>query len=232
MNIKSLTLTIISVAAAVAAAQPAVQAQEAETRHSSARWDFAPNVWKKETMQLPRNHGYESGPAVNVRSGSVPKSNMLGLDPNYLAKAPAPMAAPLVHINHAVSAVPIAAKPKNPLEAFQHAFGKPISAAPPMVASLPQGLPALPGQPLAAPTSAGKRVAAHRIPTQSHSANLNGKLLTPQHRTGQSAGSPAALPTIASYGSKFFTPGAFSPTAGSGTSTSATVNARLLNRGR
>jgi hypothetical protein len=230
MNIKSLTLTIISVAAAVAAAQPAVQAQE-EKRTPSARWDYAPNVWKKETMQLPRNHGYESGPAVNVRSGSVPRSNMLGIDPNYLAKAPAPMAAPLIHVSHAVSAVPIvpiAAKPKNPLEAFQHAFGHPISATPPMVASLPQGLPALPGQPLAAPTS--KTVSARHLPIRSHSANLNGKLLTPQHRYGQSAGSPAALP-IASYPTGVgFTPGAFSPRAGSGTSTNAVVNGRIIRR--
>ncbi len=228
MNIKSLTLTIISVAAAVAAAQPAVQAQE-ERRTPSARWDFAPNVWKKESIPMP--HGYNSAPVANVRSGAVPSSKMFGLDPNYLAKAPAPMAAPLIHVNHAVSAIPIAAKPKNPLEAFQHAFGKPISAAPPMVASLPQGLPALPGQPLAAPTSAGKAVSAHRLPTRSHTANLNGKLLTPQHRTGQSAGSPAALP-IASYGSNFFTPGAFNPasSAGSGTSTNAVVNGRIIRR--
>ncbi len=225
MNIKALTLSIISVAAAVAASSPA-QAQEAEQRRPSARWDFAPNVWKKETLPMPR--GYNAPAPVAVRSGAVPGKSMLGLDPSYLAKAPpapAPMPAPLVRVNQAVSAVPIAVKPASPLEAFQKAFGKPVSAAPVMVAAAPQGMSATP----AAVGPSTRSVAARRIPSRSANSNLNGRLLTPQRHTGLAA-RPAA--PIASYGSSFFSPVPFNPaSAGSGSSTSATVSGRIYKPG-
>lgn len=224
MNIKALTLSIISVAAAVAASTPA-QAQEAgEAPRPNARWSFAPNVWKKETIQMPR--GYNApAPMAAVRSGAVPGKSMLGLDPSYLAKAPAPMPAPLVRVNQAVSAVPIAVKPASPLEAFQKAFGKPVSATPAaLVASAPQAMSAVPAS---TSPSASRQVSAHRIPSVRHSSNLNGKVLTPQHRTGLAA-RPAA--PIQSYGSSFFSPVPFNPaSAGSGSSTSATVSGRIYH---
>lgn len=223
MNIKALTLSIISVAAAVAASTPA-QAQEAgEAPRPNARWSFAPNVWKKETIQMPR--GYNApAPMAAVRSGAVPGKSMLGLDPSYLAKAPAPMPAPLVRVNQAVSAVPIAAKPASPLEAFQKAFGKPVSATPAaLVASAPQAMSAVPAS---TSPSASRQVSAHRIPTRRPSANtgVSGRLLTPQHRA-------AAVPAIANYGSLGFTPGGFTPTAGSsGNGATTSVRATLWNR--
>jgi hypothetical protein len=231
MNIKALTLSIISVAAAVAASQPA-QADEEARRPPSARWEYAPNTWRKETAITP--HRWETpAPAVAVRSGAVPTGNMLGLDKTFLAKAPpAPpalprlVAPPMVVARQQVSAVPIAVKPTTPMEAFSKAFGRPVSATPPvpMMAALPQSLPAAP-----APLAASKPAAVHHVPSHRASSNLNGKLLTPQHRYGQSAGAPAALPTVASYGNKFFAPGAFTPTAGSGSNTSAVVNGRILS---
>jgi hypothetical protein len=48
-----------------------VEQTEGERRRPSARWDFAPNIWKKETIPVPR--GYNS------------EKNYLGLDPNYLS---------------------------------------------------------------------------------------------------------------------------------------------------
>lgn len=221
MNIKALTLSIISVAAAVAASSPA-QAQEAgEQRRPSARWDFAPNVWKKETIPMPRGYNAPAPAAVAaVRSGSVPGKSMLGLDPTYLAKAPAPLSAPLVRVNQAVSAVPIA-KSNSPLEAFKAAFGKPISVAPTMVAAAPQALSATPASTL---PSAGRSVSARPLHRPlSRSTAGTAKLLTPQHRA-------AAAPAIANYGSLGFTPGAYTPSAGSGMSTNTAVNGRIIRR--
>jgi hypothetical protein len=228
MNIKALTLSIISVAAAVAASQPA-QADEEARRPPSARWEYAPNTWRKE--EAPKRGRWDTpAPAVAVKSGAVPSRSMLGVDPGFLAKLPPapprPVAPPLVVARQQVSAVPIAVKPTTPMEAFSKAFGRPVSATPvaPMMAALPQGLPAAP-----APLTASKPVSVHHVPSHRASSNLNGKLLTPQHRYGQSAGAPAALPTVASYGNKFFAPGAYTPTAGSGSNTSAVVNGRILN---
>ncbi|CAN5559544.1 hypothetical protein BH10CYA1_BH10CYA1_25930 [soil metagenome] len=221
MNIKALTLSIISVAAAVAASSAPAQAQE-ERRPPSARWEFAPNTWRKDSIQMPRGYNAPAPAAIAaVRSGAVPGKSMLGLDPAYLAKAPAPMAAPLIHVNQAVSAVPIAVKPANPLEAFQRAFGRPVSAAPTMVASAPQGMSATPASTL--PST--RNVSAHRIPSRRPSVNTGvaGRLLTPQHRA-------AAVPAIANYGSLGFTPGAFTPTAGSGTSTRTSVAGTIIRR--
>lgn len=193
MNIKALTLSIISVAAAVAASSAPAQAQE-ERRPPSARWEFAPNTWRKETIQMPR--GYNApAPAVAVRSGSVPSASNIFGDKSYITKAPpAPMPAPLVRVNQAVSAVPIA-KSNSPLEAFKAAFGKPISAAPPMVAALPQGLPAAP--PAALP-SAARNVSAHRLPSRRPSVSTNTAIKMLPKRSA-----PAA---IANYGSLGFTP--------------------------
>lgn len=219
MNIKALTLSIISVAAAVAASAPA-QAQEAEPRRPSARWDYAPNVWRKETIPMPR--GYNAAPQTAVRSGAVPSRNVLGLDPTYLAKAPAPMPAPLVRNTQAVSAVPIN-KPSAPLEAFKAAFGKPISAAPPMVAALPQGMSAAPASTM---PSAAKSVSAHLRPRStpvSHSTGVAARLMTPQHR-------PAPVPAVANYGSLGFTPGSIVPSSGStGSGATTSVRATLWN---
>ncbi|HEY9683510.1 MAG TPA: hypothetical protein V6C86_18170 [Oculatellaceae cyanobacterium] len=221
MNIKALTLSIISVAAAVAASAPA-QAQEAEPRRPSARWDFAPNVWKKETIPMPR--GYNAAPQAAVRSGAVPSKNVLGLDPTYLAKAPAPMPAPLVRNTQAVSAVPI--KSNAPFEAFKAAFGKPISASPtPMIASAPQSLPAIPAT--AAPSSS-RAVSGHIRPRPvSHAATgVSGRLMTPQHR-------PAPVPAVANYGSLGFTPGPMVPSSGSsGSGATTSVRATLWNNHR
>lgn len=217
MNIKALTLSIISVAAAVAASAPA-QAQEGP-QAGGARWHFAPNYYKIEQPNLPR--GYNAPAPANVRSGAVPGKSMLGLDPGYLAKAPAPMPAPLVRNTTSVAAVPLKS---SPLEAFQKAFGKPISAAPtPMIASAPQSLPPIPA---AAAPSASRSVSArpiHRSPIRATSG-LNGKLLTPQHR-------PAPAQAVANYGSFGFTPGPMVPTSGStGSGASTSVSAKLYRR--
>ncbi|MBS1956276.1 MAG: hypothetical protein JST89_18970 [Cyanobacteria bacterium SZAS-4] len=220
MNIKALTLSIISVAAAVAASSPA-QAQEGP-QAGGARWHFAPNYFKLEQPNLPR--GYNAPTPSAVRSGSVPKASSLLGDPAYLAKAPAPMPAPLVRVNQAVSAVPIAVKPASPLEAFQKAFGKPVSAAPVMVAAAPQGMSAMPASTL---PSANKSVAGHIRPRSNATTGLHGVLKTPQHRPGLAA-RPAA--PISSYGSSFFSPVPFNPaSAGSGSSTSATVSGRIYH---
>jgi hypothetical protein len=223
MNIKALTLSIISVAAAVAASQPA-QADEEARRPPSARWEYAPNTWRKETA--PSHRWETSAPAVAVRSGAVPSKNMLGVDPSFLAKAPPPpprfVAPPMQVARQQVSAVPIAVKPTTPMEAFSKAFGRPVSATPvaPMMAALPQSLPAAP-TPIAA-----SRPAVHHVPRTSSS--LNGKVLPQPHRYGQTAPAARALP-IASYGNNYFAP-AFTPTAGSGNSTSTAVKATIIPR--
>lgn len=63
--------------------QPNYDQSEGEPRRPSARWDFAPNVWKKETMLIPR--GYSGG------------RNILGLDPAYLQRRTPPRAVNSVH---------------------------------------------------------------------------------------------------------------------------------------
>lgn len=220
MNIKALTLSIISVAAAVAASTPAHAQEAGEAPRPSARWVYAPNVWKKETIQMPR--GYNApAPMANVRSGSVPRASSLLGDPTYLAKAPAPMPAPLVRVNQAVSAVPIAVKPASPLEAFQKAFGRPVSATPAaLVASAPQAMSAVPAS---TSPSASRQVSAHRIPTRRTSASTSTAIkMLPK---------PRVAPAIANYGSLGFTQGAYTPTTGSsGSGATTSVRATLWNR--
>ncbi|HEY9678457.1 MAG TPA: hypothetical protein V6C76_10640 [Drouetiella sp.] len=213
MNIKALTLSIISVATAVAASQPA-NAQD----RPSARWDFAPNVWKKESIAMPR--GYNAPTPAAVRAGSMPTKNSLLGDPGFLAKAPT---APLIHVNQQVAAVPLPKPAPNPFEAFKNAFGKPISSTPMIAQSLP---------PMSVPAVSANKgvhaVLAHK--PVSVGTGVHGVLHS--HRPVGATAKPAALPPVANYGNTGYRPGAFTPTAGSGSnmSTSANVSGVLLPR--
>lgn len=220
MNIKSFTLTIISLAVAgIAVAQPTL-AQEG--KRPSPRFDFAPNTWKQEQPNVPKRWCAPT-PMANVRSGGVPSRAAFGIDPTFLAKAPPPtsfstLATPVRIMNTTPKLLP---QPQVNA-AFHPSFGRAATLAPPLVAAVPQGLAAQPST--ARPMSSSKsslsgRLMPHHI---AHSkVGVSGRLLTPQH--------PAQ--SVASYGQGIgYVPGSFVPTpvSGSGMGTNSVVHGRII----
>jgi hypothetical protein len=76
---------ILNIAGALALSLMSTLPSQAEP--GSARFSFAPNVWKQEQARMPQ-------PEHSVRDGSVPVgSKFLGLDPQMLAKPKLPQVA-------------------------------------------------------------------------------------------------------------------------------------------
>ncbi|MBI4533777.1 MAG: hypothetical protein HY711_07495 [Candidatus Melainabacteria bacterium] len=109
--------------------------QSARAEGSSARFHFAPNVWKAEGAPKPASRAVE--PMHSVRSGSVPRSaSFLGLNPQLLSK-PAPQV-PLPQIEVASIVPQVAPQVAVPKAEFKTAFGKPVgSTSAPIVANAP-----------------------------------------------------------------------------------------------
>lgn len=198
-----LLVSLVTLSAVVTSMQSA-SAQEANTR--GARFNFAPNIYRTEASRVPK--GYNAEPVHNVRAGSVPSSNLLGLDPSILAK-PAPLP-PVVAAHPAMPMVSAQAFVPKANANFNPMFGKPMVAQLP--APVPQQAVALPIQ--------MKPVAAASAPTaKRHVATtaLSGRLLKPKYRQVRPA---SAAPGVASYGNNFgYTPGAYLPSSGMSTQT-------------
>jgi len=220
MKAKFFTIAIISTAAAgatlLSTADPAMA--------QGARFAFEPNVYGTEKFK--RRHAYV-GPQHAVHRGAVP-SNMLGIDPTFVAKAPPPAPIPQV-LPVMTAATPRILPSQLPRVTgqFQESFGKPAqpkalvaNQAPAM--SVPKQLSAPPAQ------QASKSVAARLGPRTHHNAtrSVNAKLA---RRPAPSAAS--ATPKIASYGNnKFYSPGGHTPAStGSGSRTDASVYGKVLH---
>ncbi len=219
LSISSLTLVTL---AACACTLP-VSAQESAR---GARFNFAPNVWKSESTRLPKDNYVE--PVHSVRAGSVPKGNILGLDPEILAKpAPQPAAVPIVAARPVATTVtPQWSQPKT---SFNPAFGKPGDLTHQPIASLPAPAPQ---QAMARPLMPVKPAATTHAPVAKHHINtaINGRLIK-QPRTAAPA--PAlASPAVASYGKNFgYVPGPFLPNEATGSmSAQAEVRGRVIHK--
>jgi hypothetical protein len=114
-------LSLVAFATTAAFAQPAA--------HAGPRFEFEPNVWKKESIG-PRSSWTPAPAAATVRSGSTPSaSSMLGIPLASIKRAPAPApvhAAPVAQPNIMAQLMPAQ---------FNNAFGKPAAQAMPMTAS-------------------------------------------------------------------------------------------------
>jgi hypothetical protein len=234
MNIKSLTLTIISLTAATVAVSQPVLADDEEreaAKEGGMRWHFPKSTYRIETNPMPARSN--DSPAAAVRSGAVPTQNSL-IPSNMLAKAPPPMPmpnfAPPVMTQPAVSAKMFGTAPKiiPPQQAqipaaFKAAFGKPLAVTTPVVASVPT--PAQAPAMTARPSAPLKSIPVRRTVA----SNLSGRLLNP-HKSTPIGRAATQLPAITSYGSnQAYTPGSFSLAPGSGSSTSTAVNGVLLH---
>lgn len=222
MNVKT---AIFSTTIAIIAASSAIQSADAQ----GARFKYAPNVYKIEESRLPAGYGQPAAAAHNPHSvthGSMPKGNsLLGIDPTMLAARPkpAPRVAPIAQTQ--LSGIPSFTNVVPMLNPFapvanKGQFGQPLNV-PPVVASLP---------PQAAKPQTSKP------PAPAASSNVSGKLRTPARANTAVAGrmvKPRALaakqgPAIQSYGNNnFYSVGSTAPTGG-GTSTSTSVNGRIL----
>jgi hypothetical protein len=222
MNIKTLTLSIITLAAAGSAVSQPVLAQ-------GARFDFAPHQWAVEKPGQPTSR--YTAPVGNVRSGAVPHgSSFLGLDPGVLSK-PAPVVAPIAQTIVAprttfTSVVPRMI-PQVPA-AFKSAFGQPISPTTPVIAQAATPQPPLTVRPISSSKSVGARLLKPSVANKS----VSGQLLNHKRTIARSAGPALAMPAkhIDSYGNNVgYIAGPFIPTmTGGGMSSSATVSGRLM----
>lgn len=213
MKISFLSLAILAVAATGTLSAQEVSAQEGGQR-PGARFQYAPNVFRMEQPRLPK--GYGAPEASSIRSGSVPSSNMLGLDPQVLQR-PQPQVAARPAANHVAGQAFI---PKAvPQVAFNPAFGSafPAQPMPAMAAPAAQAMAraAAPAKAPVAARSAGRR---HSVST-----GVRGKLKTPIHHS-----TPAMAAT---YGPGFgYTQGGHLPSQSGGSmSTNTAVSGRFLN---
>ncbi len=219
MNIKFLTLSIVTVAATIGTSSQSAQAQ-------GARFQYEPNVWGSEVharRAASRTPQQQVAPH-SVMPGAMPRSsNFLGVSPNFLTKAPAPkpilvpetvvVARPTVH-QPVQPQVPIVAQQQQ-LTPFNSLFGSPKSAS-------PVTQPAAHATPAASQLPASKPAPIHHRPTH-RAQNLHGKLLPPKQAV------PAvATPQIANYGNQFYASG--SGVNGVGQHSSATVTGTVIRR--
>lgn len=216
----SLTVILISVAAS------SWQSASAQESRAGARFNYAPNIWKAESARVPKGYGEYAEPAHNVRSGAVPSSNMLGVDPSMLEK-PAPP--PQVAATPAMTSVtPSMSIPKTNAT-FNPAFGKPQgvvaqSVPPAMPASVPVVKPqtAKPAQAKPVVASAAPAPRHHSV---SHTA-VSARLMPPALNNVVPA---HATPAVASYDKNFgYVPGAYLPSNTGGGEARASVKARLM----
>lgn len=192
-----------------------MQAASAQEGGRGARFNFAPNVWKSESVRMPKGYGAPE-PVHNVRAGAVPSSNVLGLDPSMLAKpAPPP---PVVAARPVMTAVTPAMFIPKTNATFNPMFGSP------KVAHLP---PSVPQQAVAMPI-AMKPVAANRAPVAVRRSTAVAAVLK---RPRFHAPVPASSAVAASYPTGFgYSPGPLLPSTARATSTSTALNGRLLTK--
>lgn len=224
----------LSIFTAIVVGMVSAQGAMAQEQQRGARFNFAPNIWKAEEPRIPNGRYAPQAPAHAVKHGSMPQSSNFLLDPSMI---PTPVrqepAAPVV----ATRVTPRISVPSTnyamPKSNYQPEFGKPLSAPPMAVASLPT-TPAMAPKPQAAQAPiakpAFKPTATTRIASAPHrhhvQTGVNGKLLTRPRSVGQ-----AATPAVASYGKNFgYQPGGYLPTqTGSGVSTRQEVSGRLIH---
>jgi hypothetical protein len=193
--------------ATIASTMQAASAQESR----GARFNFAPNVWKSESVRLPKGYGGPE-PMHNVRPGAVP-SNLLGVDPSMLAKpAPPPIVAvqPAMPMVSAQMSVPRANASFNPI------FGKPQVA--PMPATVPQQAVAMP--------MTTKPVVAKAAPAARRqvATGVQGVLRKPPSGRPTNITPMSGTPAVASYKEGFgYSPGLLLPSNSSGGSRTTTA---------
>jgi len=213
MNIKLAALPILTIVASATVSLQSAQASEP----GGARWHFAPNIYKVEQPNMPRD--YDAAPGASVPA-SVP-NNLLGVTPDMLVRKSVPQIAPMVTAKIKPTATFTKAVPMN--TPFNQSFGNPIS--PPQVAALPKT-----AAPLALPAQA-KKLASANIPAKPivASRNVNAHLI-PKHSVGASAGPALALKKVESYGNVGYIPGFTTTSTGSSASVSTNVAGTLLNK--
>lgn len=229
MKSRFLPLSILAAMAFSLVSFQAVSAQE-QQQQRGARFNFAPNIWKTEEARIPNNRYAPAQPAHAVKHGSMPQSSNFLLDPSMIPEAPKPViaTAPTTNLSHQVS-IP-RTNAQLPKTNYQPAFGRPLSAPPMAVASLPpQAMApitqaAKPAAMKSAPIHAAKHVSASLRHNHARTG-VSGRLLTRTHPVGQSA------PVAASYGKNFgYQPGGYLPTqSGTGVSTRSEVSGRILH---
>jgi len=207
------------------------QSASAQGQGRGARFNYAPNVFSLEGPVMPK----AVQAAHSVRSGSVPRgSNFLGVDPQFLAK---PVAPPVTQtLVTAAPAVNQAAGQLLPKIPFNNSFGKPASAAPPVIAQAP--VPA--AAPMAAlakslpPVTAAKPVTSSR-PAGGHHRRLRSNkdvhgVLTKRPQTSPDGLQATAGRGLDSYGKNVgYVPGPFLPAStGDGMRTEANVSGRII----
>jgi hypothetical protein len=201
----SASLTLIVMAFVASSMVQSASAQE--TR--GARFNYAPNIWKSESARVPKGYGEHADVPHNVRSGSVPGTNMLGLDPGLLEK-PAPP--PQVAVRPATTSVtPRMFVPKTNA-AFNPAFGRPqglVAQSLPAAMPVPAPVVARPQSAPIRPATAPAHVARHR--PIARSTGVSGRLMRPRIQNAPITPA-AATPAVASYNKNFgYVPGAFLP---------------------
>lgn len=204
--------------------------QSASAREGGARFNYAPNTYSLEGPVVRR----AAEPMHSVKSGSVPRgSSFLGVDPQMLTKAP-PAPVPQL-VPQAVPQTTAQVMPKHtPFDI--NAFGKPISAPPPVIAQAPPpsvAPMAAAAKALTPPVIANKpvtsrRPAANRSGTRS-TRDVHGVLTSHKQK------SPDGLQAIAgrgldSYGKNVgYVPGPYLPQGtGDGVRTEANVSGRII----
>ena len=208
MKISFLSLAILAIATTgTLSAQDAAAQEGGGQRPPGARFAFAPNVYRMEQPRLPKGYGAPAAQS-SVAAGSVPSSNMLGLDPSVLQRPQQQVAARPAATNVAGQAfIPKA----TPQVAFNPAFG---SAFPVQPLQSPAMAAAHPMARAAAPV---RKAGKSRINT-----GVSGKIRKPTHHSA-----PAM---VASYGPGFgYTPGGHMPSqSGGGMSARTSVSGQVL----
>jgi len=226
MNVK---LSILSTIAIIAASST-TQAADAQ---GTARFKFAPNVYKVEESRLPAGYGQPAPSQHSVTHGAAPKGmSALGLDPSMLAARPAaprgPRVAPIAQQN--VNSTLGFANPVPFLNPFapvanKGQFGQPLNV-PPVVAALPPqaAKPQTAQAKPIAPVTASSSISGKIQPRRSSNNSVSGRLAKPARALAAKQGSP-----IQSYGSNFgYTAGSTTPVSGATTSVTGSVYGKVL----
>lgn len=128
INLATMIATLAGALTILASAAPA--------NAQGARFNYEPNVWKRDSIKRPKRH---MGPQHRVSHGSMPKGNVLGLDKSFIKKAqPRMIPASNPMIKSTVAARPIIKKVKPIRGNYKPAFGSPTQKPAPLVAKQPQ----------------------------------------------------------------------------------------------
>lgn len=224
----SLSLVVIALAAS------SMQSASAQENARGARFNYAPNTWKAESSRVPKGYGEFADPQHNVHQGSVPTSDMLGLDKDLLSKPvpamPAPMPQPQVAARPTTTAVtPAWSVPKTNAN-FSPSFGKPQSlVAQSIPAAMPAPHPAIAKPAVLSPVKPAS-VASAPAAKQHHQASVHTNAGVHGHLLPPHIVAPiAATPAVASYGKNFgYVPGTLMPTVKGGSSAESKVTGKLM----